>query len=129
MSLKLKYQLEFPIRASINRLYQYISSPSEMSEWFADEVNFNSKEGVYIFTWEGEEEIAKVLTKNKNDSIKFKWEEDEQSDSYFEFKIVQDEITKDISLFVTDFAEEDEIEEAKDLWESQIDGLKKILGA
>ena len=124
MSLKLKYQLEFPIRASINRLYQYISSPSEMSEWFADEVNFNSKEGVYIFTWEGEEEIAKVLTKNKNDSIKFKWEEDEQSDSYFEFKIVQDEITKDISLFVTDFAEEDEIEEAKDLWESQIDGLK-----
>ncbi len=52
-----------------------------------------------------------------------------RDDSYFEFRIQVDEITKDVSLMVTDFAEEDEVEEAKMLWENQIDELKHTIGA
>jgi hypothetical protein len=33
---KVKYELEIPIHASPNMLYQYISSPSNLQEWFAD---------------------------------------------------------------------------------------------
>jgi hypothetical protein len=44
-------------------------------------------------------------------------------------KIIVDEITKDVSLFITDFAEEDEVEEAKMLWANQISDLKQVLGS
>ena len=127
MSEKIKYEIEFPIQASEKLLIQYISSPSGLSEWFAD--NVNSRGEIFIFIWEGAEESAKLLTKRNNERIRFKWLEDDQSNSYFEFKIQFDEITKDVSLIVTDFAEEDEMEESKMLWTNQIFDLKKILGS
>ena len=127
MSQKIKYEIEFPIQASEKLLFQYISSPSGLSEWFAD--NVNSRGEIFIFIWEGAEESAKLLTKRNNERIRFKWLEDDQSNSYFEFKIQFDEITKDVSLIVTDFAEEDEMEESKMLWTNQIFDLKKILGS
>ena len=48
---------------------------------------------------------------------------------YFELRILEDEITKDVSLMVSDFAEEDEMDEAKQLWENQISDLKHIIGS
>jgi uncharacterized protein YndB with AHSA1/START domain len=127
MSEKIKYEIEFPIQSSEKLLFQYISSPSGLSEWFAD--NVNSRGEIFIFIWEGAEESAKLLTKRNNERIRFKWLEDDQSNSYFEFKIQFDEITKDVSLIVTDFAEDDEMEESKMLWTNQISDLKKILGS
>ncbi|MCH1547412.1 MAG: START-like domain-containing protein [Flavobacteriaceae bacterium] len=127
MSDKIKYELEFPIQASEKLLFQYLSSPSGLSEWFAD--NVNSRGEVFIFIWDGAEESAKLLAKKNNHKIKFKWLEDEYPETYFEFRIQFDEITKDVSLIVTDFADEDEIEESKMLWTNQIADLKKILGS
>ena len=127
MSEKIKYEIEFPIQASEKLLFQYISSPSGLSEWFAD--NVNSRGEIFIFIWEGAEESAKLLTKRNNERIRFKWLEDDQPNSYFEFKIQFDEITKDVSLIVTDFAEDDEMEESKMRWTNQISDLKKILGS
>ena len=40
-----------------------------------------------------------------------------------------DEITKDVSLIITDFSDEDELEEAKLLWDSLISDLKQVLGS
>jgi hypothetical protein len=54
---------------------------------------------------------------------------DDQDKCFFEIRIVVDEITKDVSLMVTDFAFKDEIEESKMLWESQISDLKKLVGS
>ena len=52
-----------------------------------------------------------------------------QDKCFFEIRIVVDEITKDVSLMVTDFAYEDEVEESKMIWESQISDLKKLVGS
>ena len=126
MSEKIKYELEFPIQASPNMLYQYITSASSWSEWFADEVNSRGK--VFSFFWDGVEEKADLVSTKNNQFVKFKWlEEDDKY--YFEIKIVVDELTKDVSLMVTDFSEEDEVEESKMLWESQIADLKQVLGS
>lgn len=127
MSKKIKFELEFPIRASTQMLYQYFATPSGLSEWFAD--NVNSRGEIYTFIWDGSEEKAKVLQEKANEKIKFRWLEDEDEKSYFEFRLQIDEITKDVSLMVTDFAEEDELEEAKMFWENQIDELKHTIGA
>ena len=126
MSHKIKYELEFPIQASPNMLYQYISSASSLSEWYADNVNSRGK--IFSFFWDGIEEQAELVSSKNNQFVKFKWLE-EDDDYYFEIKIVVDELTKDVSLMVTDFSEEDEVEESKMLWESQIADLKQVLGS
>ena len=110
-------------------LYQYISTPSGLSEWFSD--NVNSRGEFFTFIWDDSEEIAKLLNKKTGERIKFRWmeDEDEGSSCYFEIRIQVDEITKDVSLMVTDFAEEDEVEESKMLWTNQISSLKQVLGS
>ncbi|WP_397446906.1 START-like domain-containing protein [Polaribacter sp. R77954] len=125
---KVQYELEIPIHASPNMLYQYISSPSNLQEWFADKVNSRGK--IFTFEWEGTEEQAKLITKKADERIRFKWLESEDDESYFEIRIQVDALTKDVSLIVTDFAEdEDEVEESKQLWENQIDELRHTIGA
>ncbi|MDO9038573.1 MAG: START-like domain-containing protein [Lutibacter sp.] len=127
MTTKLKFEMEFPIQASPHMLYQYFGSPSGLSEWFAD--NVNSRGEIYTFIWNGSEEKAKVLQERPDEKIKFKWLGDGEDKTFFEFKIEVDEITKDVSLIITDFAVEDEIEESKMFWENQIDELKRTIGA
>ncbi|WP_073149675.1 START-like domain-containing protein [Mesonia phycicola] len=130
MSTKSKYEMEFPIQASPSLLYQYISTPSGLSEWYAD--NVNSRGEIFTFIWEGSEEQAKLVSKKSGERIKLRWlEDEEEGDPYFfELRIQVDEITKDVSLMITDFAEdEDEIKEGKMLWENMISNLKQVLGS
>ena len=127
MSDKIKFELEIPIQASPQLLYQYISTPSGLSEWFAD--NVNSRGEIFIFIWEGSEEQAKLITKKNGERVKFKWQDGEDDNSFFEIRIQVDGITKDVSLIVTDFSDDDEEEEAKMLWENQISSLKQVLGS
>jgi len=128
MSNRIKFEMEFPIKVSQKLLFQYISTPSGLSEWFSD--NVNSRGEIFIFIWDDSEESAKLIRKINNEKIQFQWLDDEDTDYYFELRIQFDEITKDVSLIVTDFAEdEDEVEESKLLWTNQIGDLKKVLGS
>src|SRR5699024_1469734 len=123
MSAKTKYQLEIPIQASPSLLYQYISTPSGLSERFADNVNSRGK--MFTFIWEGSEEEAELVTKKNGERIKLRWLE-EDDDTFFELRIQVDGITKDVSLIITDFADDDEtVNEGKLLWENMIDELKQ----
>ncbi|MGC6437769.1 MAG: START-like domain-containing protein [Flavobacteriaceae bacterium] len=127
MSTKVKFEIEFPINSSPQLLYNYISTPSGLSEWFAD--NVNSRGEVYSFIWDDSEETAKLITKKSPERIKFKWLDSDDESCFFELRIQVDSITKDVSLIVTDFSDEDEIEETKMLWENQISDLKQVLGS
>tara|TARA_R110000868_G_scaffold67368_1_gene200070 strand:- start:13023 stop:13415 length:393 start_codon:yes stop_codon:yes gene_type:complete len=129
MDDKIKFEIEFPIHASPQLLYQYISTPSGLSEWFSD--NVNSRGELFTFIWDDSEEQAKLLSKKSGERIKFRWLNDEEDEltTYFEIRIQVDEITKDVSLIVVDFANDDEVEEAKMLWENQISSLKQVLGS
>ena len=128
MSDRIKFEMEFPIKVSQKLLFQYISTPSGLSEWFAD--NVNSRGEIFIFIWDDSEESAKLIRKINNEKIQFQWLDDEETDYYFELRIQFDEITKDVSLIVTDYAEdEEEVEESKLLWTNQISDLKKVLGS
>ncbi len=129
MDDKIKFEIEFPIHASPQLLFQYISTPSGLSEWFSD--NVNSRGELFTFIWDDSEEQARLLSKKSGEKVKFRWLEDEEDNSscYFEIRIQVDDITKDVSLMVTDFSEEDEIEEAKMLWNNQISDLKHVLGS
>jgi uncharacterized protein YndB with AHSA1/START domain len=129
MSTKKSFSIEYDFHASPQLLFQYLSTPSGLSEWFAD--NVNSRGERFTFIWDDSEETALLLQKKNNDKVKFQWqnEEDDDGEYYFEFKIQVDEITKDVSLIITDFAEEDELEESKMLWDNLVSDLKQVLGA
>ncbi|WP_179352213.1 START-like domain-containing protein [Winogradskyella vidalii] len=129
MDDKEKFEMEFVIQSSPALLYTYISTPSGLSEWFAD--NVNSRGELFTFIWDGSEEQAKVLSKKSGERIKFRWLSDDEDGApyYFEIRIQVDEITKDVSLMITDFAEDDEIDEGKMLWTNQISSLKQVLGS
>ena len=126
---KKKYQVEFSIKSSPSLLYNYISNPSGLSEWFAD--NVNSRGEFFTFIWDDSEEKAKLASKKSGERIKFKWLEEDgtETDYFFEMKILEDEITKDVSIVISDFAHSDELEESKLLWENQISDLKHVLGS
>jgi len=121
-----KYQLEFALRSSVNVLFNCLSTPSGLSEWFADDVNCNRN--VYTFIWNNSEQDAELLNISNNYFVKFRWT-DHPKNTFFEFRIEVDGITNDVVLTVTDFADEDEVEESKDLWTSQINTLMKQLGS
>ena len=127
MSL-IKYSIEYPIKTSISILYKRLTTPSGLSEWFADNVNI--KNDVLTFYWDGSEEDAIVLKKKKHEFIRYQWLDDEgEEERYFEFYIQVHNMTKDISLIVTDFAEdEQEKDDGIQLWDKQIDNLKNAIG-
>tara|TARA_Y100000766_G_C18526990_1_gene421699 strand:- start:41 stop:427 length:387 start_codon:yes stop_codon:yes gene_type:complete len=128
MSELIKYTLEFPINSSINTLYLRLSSPSGLAEWFADDIII--KDNIYTFFWQGSEQKAKLLKKKNNSFIRLKWLDNETSDDYFEFFIQVDEMTSDVSLLITDFAEDkEEQEEQRNLWHKQINSLKQAIGS
>ncbi len=127
MSDKVEYTLEFVVKASPKMLYKFLSTPSGLSEWFADNVNSRGKK--FTFIWDGSEEVATLVNKKADKHIKFKWDDGEDDDTYFEFKLVTDELTNDLSLIITDFAEEDEVEESQLLWESQVNSLLHAIGS
>jgi uncharacterized protein YndB with AHSA1/START domain len=129
MNMKSRYELEFPINSSPQLLYQYISTPSGLSEWFAD--NVNSRGEFFTFIWDDSEENARLSSKKTGEKVKFRWidEKNNDTDYFFELRILEDEITKDVSLMVIDFAEDGELDEAKLLWENQISDLKHVIGS
>ena len=127
MTGKEKIQLEFVIKSSPSLLFERISTASGLGAWFADDVSIRGD--LFTFTWNEYPQEAKLLYKRNNTSARFKWLEEEEEDTYFEFKISQDELTGDVSLIVTDFVDPEEKKETISLWETQIGNLKHLIGS
>jgi uncharacterized protein YndB with AHSA1/START domain len=122
-----KYEMEIVVRSSPEMLYEFLSTPSGLSEWFCDDVNIRN--GIYTFIWEGQLQQARLLKTVDDHLVRFQWV-DKIDGSYFEFRIQRDDLTNDISLIVTDFAETvSERESSKLLWHSQVEKLLHIMGS
>lgn len=122
-----KFELEYVIHSSPVILFEFLVSPSGLSEWFCDDVNIRNE--LFTFFWDGTQQVAKLVKIIEEKLIRFEWVE-KNDGSYFEFRIEKDELTNDISLIVTDFAENDEEKKSsKLLWDSQIDKLLHVLGS
>lgn len=122
------FKIEFEFRSSPKILFNYLSNASSLEEWFADKVVI--REGDYIFLWDGSEQRARIVSRKENHSIRFQWITDVAADdTYFQFDLMQDELTNDVALVITDFAYSDEKEETIRLWVSQVHELKHHIGS
>jgi hypothetical protein len=125
--MKLKFELEYNLNCSPKVLFSRLSTPEGLSEWFADNVNVDGD--LFTFFWNNSESKARLSALKENKLVRFEWigMENEES-NYFEFRINIEELTGDLALIITDFAEPDEKEDAIYLWDSQISDLKRLLG-
>lgn len=129
MSNKIKFELEYLLKVSVKVLENSVSTPAGLSEWFSDDVNI--KEDIFTFIWDKSEQKARLKSKKTGSFVRYKWLEDEEegNDVYFEFQFSVDPLTKALVLRVIDFCEENELKDSKLLWDTQIQDLKRHLGA
>jgi uncharacterized protein YndB with AHSA1/START domain len=126
MSEKNKFNIEYEIKSSPRILYGFLSEPNGLTQWFADDVSV--KDQVFTFTWDDEQQKAKQLAVKENKLVRFRWIDDDPS-YYFEMEIIQDELTNDVALSITDFATDDTLTERKAIWNNQVEYLISVLGA
>ena len=119
-----KIELEYVVNTSPKVLFNRLSTPGGLAEWFADDVHLKGK--ILTFVWDNAEQKAEILQKKDLKHIRFRWIEDQED--YFEFRLRQDELTGDLALIVTDFADEEERESTIELWNCQVSDLKRALG-
>lgn len=123
---RVQFNLEFLFRASPTILYKFLTTPSCLIRWFCDEVDIQGE--VYTFTWSGADEVAEVIEDIEDERVRFRWDDAEDEEEFLEFKISRSPVTGETILEITDFCDEDELEDQKQLWESQISRLKKETG-
>ena len=117
--------MERLFRASPTIMYKFLSTPDCLIRWFCDEVDINDKE--YSFSWEGEEEIALLIDDVENELLRFEWEDADEGE-YLEFKMERSPVTGETILTLTDWADDDEVDDQQKLWDTQLDRLRSATG-
>lgn len=120
------YSLEFPIRCSPTILYEFLSTPVGLSEWFADKVD--QKDHTFKFSWNGSVDQAEMLEEMENEYVRYRWDYYDD-DEFFEFRIEQSPVTNETILTITDFADKYDIKDQERLWHSQVADLKHRIGS
>ncbi len=125
--MRMKFELEYPLNCSPKVLFSRLSTPEGLGEWFAEQVNVDGD--MFSFFWNNTESKARLTALKENKIVRFEWTGMENEDNnYFEFRINIEELTGGLTLLITDFADEDEKDDAIYLWDSQVNDLKRILG-
>lgn len=120
-----KVVIDYIFKTTPKVLFKRLSTPSGLSEWFADDVIVNN--GTYTFKWKDYSQSAKYITDRKKLCIKLNWLDDDKE--YLEFKIEQSSISDDITLYITDFVEDNEDEDdAREFWDNVIKRFKRKIG-
>jgi uncharacterized protein YndB with AHSA1/START domain len=125
--MRSKFELEYNLNCSPKVLFSRLSTPEGLGEWFADQVNVDGD--LFSFFWNSSESKARLSAMKENKMVRFEWigMENEET-NYFEFRINLEELTNELALIITDFAESEEKEDSIYLWDSQINDLKRALG-
>ena len=126
MSKKQLFTLEYPVRCSPSILYEFLSTPAGLQEWFAEKVD--ERDSVFSFSWDGSTDKAEVLESVDDKSIRFHWLH-APKEEFFEFSIEKSEVTNQTILLVKDFAEKKEIKDQSQLWDSQLKDLFHRIGS
>jgi uncharacterized protein YndB with AHSA1/START domain len=125
--MRQKLELEYTLYCSPKVLFSRLSTPEGLEEWFAD--NVIADKDLFTFTWDKTESKARLAALKENRLVRFEWVDMDNTESnYFEFKINVHELTSDLALIITDFADPEEKDDAIFLWDTQIGELKRILG-
>ena len=119
-----KVVLEYVLSSqSIPMIWEAIATAPGLTSWFADEVQSDGKN--YSFIWgKHESRVAELINCRQNTYVRFHWLDDDPG-TYFEMRILKNDLTSNYSLEVTDFADSDSEDEIRSLWDTSIDALRR----
>ncbi len=123
---RVRIELEFIFRASPTILYKFLTTPACLIRWFCDEVDIQGE--TFSFVWSGAEEVAEMIDDIEDERIRFKWEDADDEEEFLEFRMQRSPVTNETILEITDYCDEDEVADQKQLWESQIKVLRQETG-
>jgi uncharacterized protein YndB with AHSA1/START domain len=125
--MRSKFELEYNLNCSPKVLFSRLCTPEGLGEWFAEQVNVDGD--LFTFFWNNTESKARLSAMKENKMVRFEWLDMDYGDlNFFEFRINMEELTNELALIITDFAEAEEKEDSIYLWDSQINDLKRALG-
>jgi len=122
---RVTFDQEFIFRASPAILYKFFTTPSCLIRWFCDEVDIS--ENKFTFVWSGAEEVAELIEDVEEERVRFRWEDSDESE-YLEFRMKKSPVTNETILEITDYCDSDEVDDQRQLWESQMKLLKQETG-
>jgi len=122
---RVKYDMEFLFRASPAIVYRFLTTPTGLVRWFCDKVDITGE--TFTFTWEGYDEVAELIDDIEEERLRFHWEDADEGE-YLEFRMYKSDVTNETIVEITDFSDDDEIDESKQLWESQFSVLRSEMG-
>ncbi len=121
---RVPFQTEYMFRASPSIIYLFVTQPNCLVRWFCDKVDNVGDH--YKFDWEGDHEEAHIVEDIEEELVKYRWVD--RPDEYLQFRIYKTDITNETILEVTDFCDEDEVKEQKDIWDMYIKKFKTFCG-
>lgn len=129
---KQQIDIEYPLTTkSPGIVWEQISSAHGLERWIADRVT--QEDDVFTFTWgepwtEQDIRQAQLIEFVKFDHVRLKWDDDEDDNNYWEMRIAKSELTNNLTLLITDFADDDDADGLRILWESNLDRLHRTCG-
>ncbi|NEM97925.1 START-like domain-containing protein [Pontibacter burrus] len=130
-STKTKFVEEYAINASAKILYPYLSTAGGLVQWFCDDVVVEENK-VFNFLWDGSNHYAELTNYRLNRSVRFMFLDENRNHvsdaSYIDFSIETSELTQEQFLKVTDYSEENDVEELAELWDHLMQKLREIVG-
>lgn len=116
---------------SKDRIWSIISDTDKLSRWIADEIQEEGKK--LHFIWgdlqnSHDSRMATIAKKVKYHYIRLKWTDEEDPNAFLELRMEKSSISDNYVLFITDFAEPDDIDTMEDLWADNLDRLHQFSG-
>ncbi len=121
---KIRVVLEYGLSSqSVPMIWEAIATAPGLTSWFADDVQADGKN--FSFMWgKHESRDAELINSRQNTYVRFHWLDDEPG-TYFEMRILKNDLTSNYSLEVIDFADPDSEDDVRSLWDTSMDALRR----
>ena len=129
---KQQIQIEHSLLStSPNIIWNIISTEGGLSRWIADSVK--ESKGIFSFTWgdvNGHHEKRRDVLKERvrHSHIRLQWEDETDPDAYLELRMMRAEITGGYVLHITDYAIPDDVDSLYDIWDQNLEQLRRVTG-
>ena len=128
---KQRIDLEHELRStSANLVWRLISTAEGYANWLADTVTGNGDD--LTFTWgdetrHHETRTARFVVREKQHRARFHWTDDPDS-AYVELRMERSTLSRNYTLYITDFADDDDTDWLYSTWEKNLKRLHKTSG-
>ncbi|MBP3766852.1 MAG: SRPBCC domain-containing protein [Prevotella sp.] len=128
-----KLTVEYPLNTkSPNIVWGMISTAEGLQKWLADIVVADGK--TMTFTWghpwtDRDTKTSQILECNKFNYIRMKWDYQEADpQAFWEIRLEQSELTGNLNMLITDYADDADIEDLRGIWDDNLDRLHRVSG-